>query len=523
VTVDGVSHPVDTGFLVFNSQTYPHLTALFAHLGVASVATEMSFSVSLEEPRLEWAGSSLATVFGQKRNLLRRDFWRMLADILRFNRESVAWLEAFPDDRRSLRAFLAAGGYSRPFAEWYLLPMAAAIWSCPAGQMLDYPLASFVRFCRNHGLLQVFDRPLWRTVRAAAASTCAGSPPRIDDIRLATPVRRPAQPARLQVHSDDRGRAVRRGRPRLPQRPGAGHPRRCRDAGRAALLGAIRYAPNHAVLHTDAALLPRSPALWSAWNYLASAGEPDRRPVSVSYLINRLQPLPFRTPLMVSLNPQREPAAEQLIAEFDYAHPIFDAAAIQAQRELPAISGTDGVWFCGAWNGYGFHEDGCSRRCRSPMRSVVVPPGRASGPPLRRRRLAGERNAWHELAVGQPLLRPCHAPAAAAGGARLRLSGLLLPVAALPDRTGGERAVLGQPLESLWLPLCRSWRARRFAPPRLDPRAAATRGRQRRRRSVAAVLSAGPGFRLQPDQPVVLPRPLRSADRRPRRSEQHLR
>jgi predicted NAD/FAD-binding protein len=203
VTVDGVSHPVDTGFLVYNSQTYPHLTALFAHLGVASVATEMSFSVSLEEPRLEWAGSSLATVFGQKRNLLRRDFWRMLADILRFNRDSVAWLEAFPDDHRSLRDFLAAGGYSRPFAEWYLLPMAAAIWSCPAGQMLDYPLVSFVRFCRNHGLLQVFDRPLWRTVKGGGREYVRRLAAAVDDIRLATPVRQVRRSARgLQVHSD---------------------------------------------------------------------------------------------------------------------------------------------------------------------------------------------------------------------------------------------------------------------------------------------------------------------------------
>jgi predicted NAD/FAD-binding protein len=379
VTVDGVSHPVDTGFLVYNSQTYPHLTALFAHLGVASVATEMSFSVSLEEPRLEWAGSSLATVFGQKRNLLRRDFWRMLADILRFNRDSVAWLDAFPDDRRSLRDFLAAGAYSRPFAEWYLLPMAAAIWSCPAGQMLDYPLASFVRFCRNHGLLQVFDRPLWRTVKGGGREYVRRLAAAIDDIRLATAVRQVRRsPSGLTVHSDaavepydavvlachsDQSLAI------------------LGDAATPAerqLLGAIRYAPNRAVLHTDAALLPRSPALWSAWNYLASAGELDHRPVSVSYLINRLQPLPFRTPLMVSLNPQREPAAEQLIAEFDYAHPIFDAAAIQAQRELPAISGTDGVWFCGAWNGYGFHEDGLQSAlqvanalgCRAPWQGV---------------------------------------------------------------------------------------------------------------------------------------------------------
>ena len=163
---------------------------MFAHWGGSSVETEMSFAVSLEEPQLEWAGSSLATVFGQKRNLLRRDFWRMLADILRFNRDSVAWLEQYPEYDRSLRYFLEAGGYSRPFTEWYLLPMAAAIWSCPAGQMLDYPLASFVRFCRNHGLLQVFDRPLWRTVRGGRWGYVCQLGAGQDGLRMANPVRR---------------------------------------------------------------------------------------------------------------------------------------------------------------------------------------------------------------------------------------------------------------------------------------------------------------------------------------------
>ena len=145
VTLEGRTHPVDTGFLVFNEKTYPNLIALFALLGVESVETEMSFAVSLENPDLEWAGSNLATVFGQKRNLVRRGFWAMLADILRFNRESSAWLLSHPDDPRCLREFLAAGGYSRTFADWYLLPMAAAIWSCPTGQMLDMPLATFIR------------------------------------------------------------------------------------------------------------------------------------------------------------------------------------------------------------------------------------------------------------------------------------------------------------------------------------------------------------------------------------------
>jgi predicted NAD/FAD-binding protein len=363
VTLDGVTHPVDTGFLVFNATTYPNLLALFSHLGVASVETEMSFAVSLDEPDLEWSGSSLATVFGQKKNLLRPNFWRMLADILRFNRESVAWLATHPDESQSLRDFLAAGAYSRSFVQWYLLPMGAAIWSCPAGQMLDYPLATFVRFCRNHGLLQVFDRPLWRTVRGGAREYVQKIARQFaanhGTVRINTPVlavrreengvllttRGAVQPfdqVVLACHSDQAQAIL--GDDATPEE------RR--------LLGAIRYEPNRAVLHTDAALLPRDPALWSAWNYSSRKAELDQQPVSVSYLINRLQPLPFKTPVMVTLNPQREPAVDKVIAEFDYAHPVFDGPAIAAQRQLAELSGQRGVWFCGAWNGYGFHEDG---------------------------------------------------------------------------------------------------------------------------------------------------------------------
>ena len=388
-TVDGITHPVDTGFLVYNSKTYPNLTALFAHLDVVSVETQMTFAMSLEEPRLEWSGSSLATVFGQKRNLFRPDFWRMLADILRFNRESVAWMEAHPEDDGSLRNFLVAGRYSKPFSEWYLLPMAAAIWSCPAGQMLDYPLATFVRFCRNHGLLQIRDRPTWRTVQGGGREYVKKLIARIDDVRLNTPVtalRRMANGVLvttahaterfdqvvLACHSDQAMAIL--GNSATPQE------RR--------LLAAIRYAPNRAVLHTDRALLPRNPALWSAWNYMSSRGVLDQRPVSVSYLINRLQPLPFSTPVIVSLNPQCAPAPDRVIAEFDYAHPVFDAAAIAAQRRLAMINGRRGVWFCGAWNGYGFHEDGLKSAlrvvnamgCHAPWQGVAEA---GSGSPAR--------------------------------------------------------------------------------------------------------------------------------------------
>ena len=359
VGIDGVSHPVDTGFLVFNERTYPNLIALFALLGVDSVETEMSFSVSLRSPELEWAGSNLASVFGDKRNLLRPAFWRMLSDILRFNRESTAWLLAHPGGDIALGDFLAAGGYSAAFADWYLLPMAAAIWSCPTGRMRDMPLAPFVRFCANHGLLQIVDRPVWRTVRGGSREYVRRLASQLDDIRLACP-----------VHAVTRDRGGLRvshaqGSDHYDQVVMACHSDQARrilgftasDAQRA-ILEAVAYQPNRALLHTDAALLPRRPGLWSAWNYLAGEAAAGSRPVGVSYLINKLQPVPFSTPLIVTLNPPQEPAPDKVLASFDYAHPIFDAAAVAAQQRLPGVQGENGIWLAGAWSGYGFHEDG---------------------------------------------------------------------------------------------------------------------------------------------------------------------
>lgn len=365
VTLEGKTHPVDTGFLVFNEKTYPNLIALFSLLGVDSVETEMSFAVSLENPDLEWAGSNLATIFGQKRNLVRRRFWAMLSDILRFNRESTAWLLSHPDDRRSLRDFLAAGRYSPAFADWYLLPMAAAIWSCPTGQMLDMPLATFIRFCQNHGLLQVFDRPLWRTVKGGGREYVAKLAAQLTDIRLACPV--------SAVTRDGDGLRVThaQGSERFDQVVLACHSDQSKailgltaSDGQRAVLDAIRYQPNRAVLHTDPRLLPRDKKLWSAWNYFAGEGAPGNQPVGVSYLINKLQPLPFKTPVVVTLNPAREPDPAKVIAEFDYAHPIFDGPAIAAQQQLADVQGEGGIWLAGAWGSYGFHEDGLKSALR---------------------------------------------------------------------------------------------------------------------------------------------------------------
>jgi predicted NAD/FAD-binding protein len=365
VTLDGKTHPVDTGFLVFNERTYPNLIALFERLGVDSVETEMTFAVSLENPDLEWAGASLGTVFGQKRNLVRRQFWSMLSDILRFNRESVGWLASHPDNSRTLRDFLQAGRYSAAFADWYLLPMAAAIWSCPTGQMLDTPLATFVRFCQNHGLLQIFDRPAWRTVRGGGREYVRKLAAGLTDVRLACPVHAVAREnGGLRVtHSG--------GSEHFDQVVMACHSDQslailgftASDEQRA-LLAAIRYQPNRAILHSDRALLPRDEKLWSAWNYFAGRGEPGHQPVGVSYLINKLQPLPFSTPVVVTLNPAREPDPSKVIAAFDYAHPIFDGPAIAAQQRLAEAQGQNGIWLAGAWGSYGFHEDGLKSALR---------------------------------------------------------------------------------------------------------------------------------------------------------------
>jgi predicted NAD/FAD-binding protein len=385
VNLEGKTHPVDTGFLVFNEKTYPNLIAMFELLGVDSVETEMSFAVSLENPDLEWAGSNLATVFGQKRNLLRPAFWSMLADILRFNRESIAWLASHPDNERSLRDFLREGKYSSAFSEWYLLPMAAAIWSCPTGEMLDTPLATFIRFCQNHGLLQVFDRPLWRTVKGGGRDYVQKISAQLNDIRIGCPVSAVTRQADGLVVTHLGGSE------QFDHVVMACHSDQAlailgftATDGQREVLSAIRYQPNRAVLHTDRALLPRDEKLWSAWNYFAGSGEPGEQPVAVSYLINRLQPLPFKTPVVVTLNPAREPDPAKVLAEFDYAHPIFDGPAIAAQQRLAEVQGGNGIWLAGAWGSYGFHEDGLKSALRvvnglgvrAPWQEASVPAAR---------------------------------------------------------------------------------------------------------------------------------------------------
>jgi predicted NAD/FAD-binding protein len=356
--VDGIIAPVDTGFLVYNDRTYPRLTALFDELGVESAPTVMSFSVRNDDADVEWAGTDLPSMFAQPANLTRPAFWRMLHDILRFNRATRAMAREGCVDDVPLGRFLDDGGYSRAFREWYLLPMAAAIWSVPLPLVLEFPLPGFLSFCERHGLLQVFDRPRWRTVAGGARTYVERIVASLADVRLSTPVRAVRRRTTHIEIDSPRTHAERFDAVVL-----ACHSDQSRallsDATtkEAALLGCIDYQPNRVVLHTDVALMPRRRRAWSAWNYRAQPPHPER-PVSVTYWLNRLQPLPFRSDVMITLNPDIEPRPESILGEFEYSHPIVKGRAASAQREFESIQGQRRTWFAGAWLGHGFHEDG---------------------------------------------------------------------------------------------------------------------------------------------------------------------
>jgi uncharacterized protein len=373
VTLDGVTHGVDTGFLVFNERTYPNLIRMFGELGVATARSEMSFSVQVPDTGFEWSGSDLNTVFAQRRNLLRPSFWRLLADVLRFNRLATRIAERGSDAElaQSIGRFLADHRFSAAFRDGYFLPMIGCIWSCPTDQMLQFPIGTMIRFCHNHGLIQVTKRPAWFTVRGGAREYVRRIVAGLADARLNTPVRRVRRvpldpPAADRVGGSgpvwvdtDHGSEL------FDEVVLACHTDQSlallaepTDAEQA-VLRAIRYQRNEAVLHTDVQLMPQRRLAWAAWNYeRASSDAREQAGVCLHYWINRLQPLPFKTPVIVSLNPARTPDPSQVIDRFEYDHPVFDAAAIEAQKRLPTIQGKSHVWFCGAWTRYGFHEDG---------------------------------------------------------------------------------------------------------------------------------------------------------------------
>ena len=356
-------HPVDVGFLVYNHRTYPRLMALFRELRVATVPSNMTFSVSIGPQDFEWCGNDLGALFAQPSNALRPRFWRMLADMLRFNREATALARASTssENTQTLGDFLRQGRYSEALRDDYLLPMAGAIWSCPVEMMLAFPVVRFARFCDNHGLLQIHDRPQWFTVANGSRKYVDAIVQHLREsgatIQLGCPVNRIDRTATgVEVHAA--GQAQCFDAVVLASHAGQALAMLSQPLANARrLLGDLRTQANRAVLHTDTRLMPKRRRAWAAWNYLATRGNGSRS-VAVTYWLQRLQPLPFEQPLFLTLNPIAEPDRATVIQEFSFAHPIFDHAAIAAQQRLASIQGEDGIWFAGAWAGDGFHEDG---------------------------------------------------------------------------------------------------------------------------------------------------------------------
>ncbi len=357
VELGGQSVDVDTGFIVFNNQTYPHFSQLLRDLDVATEESAMSFSVRDDARRLEYNGTTLNTLFAQRRNLVRPSFLGMVRDILRFNREAPRLLSE-PGGELPLGEVLTAGRYGKTFVEHYIVPMGAAIWSTSPSAMFQFPARFFVRFLMNHGMLSVNDRPVWRTVSGGSARYVEKLvAPFRDRIHLSTPVEQVRrQPGGVFVkvvgqeavrfdavffacHSDQALALL--ADPTTPERE---------------VLGAIPYQRNEAVLHTDSRLLPRRRLAWACWNYHSLA---DRGgPLALTYHMNLLQNLVTPEPLLVTLNRTDVIDPAKVLRSMVYQHPVFTPDSVAAQARQRELNGYRGTYFCGAWWRNGFHEDG---------------------------------------------------------------------------------------------------------------------------------------------------------------------
>ncbi|MEG9883125.1 MAG: FAD-dependent oxidoreductase [Hyphomicrobiales bacterium] len=358
-TVNVGQTPVDTGFIVYNKRNYPNLAALFAHLGMGTIVTDMSFSASFDRGKFEYGGGELSSLIAQKRNLFRPRFWRMIRDIIRFYCEAPLVLARDRPQEQTLGEYLTAGKYSDAFINNHLLAMGAAIWSIPVETMMAYPLVTFVRFCHNHGLLQFRNRPQWRSVSGGSreyvkrmAKAISGGIILNCEIVAAGPLQDGGAYVEdrnghrafydeivLACHADQALNML------CPPGPTVQN-----------ILSAFRYERNLAVLHSDEALMPKNRKIWSSWNYL-SERMAGKEKLCVTYWMNRLQRLDHDRPLFVTLNPSQPPRKGRVIESFQYEHPSFDAHAIGAQKLLASIQGKQNIWYCGSYFGYGFHED----------------------------------------------------------------------------------------------------------------------------------------------------------------------
>lgn len=361
IDYDGVNIPVDTGFIVYNELNYPELTNLFRELDVTTHASDMGFSLSLDGGKLEWCGSTLRTIFAQKRNCFSPGFIWMLREILRFNRVCVADRDAGRMGHFTIGDYLDMRGFSAGFRENYLIPMAAAIWSTPRARMLEYPATAFVTFLENHRLIHGdAERPVWRTVTGGSRNYLA----------------RLLEPLRGRVHLGAPVRAIVRDAVGVTVHRDGVEPQHFDDVivathsdqalklltdpstAETNILSAIAYRPNRVVLHRDPSLMPKRRLAWTAWNYLRNSKESANDNICVTYWMNRLQGIDERYPIFVSLNPVHEPRADLVFGEWSYEHPQFDSRALSAQARLDDIQGARNTWFAGAWTGHGFHEDG---------------------------------------------------------------------------------------------------------------------------------------------------------------------
>lgn len=357
VEYDGLGYAIDTGFIVFNSRTYPNFIDLLDQLDVAWQDSDMSFSVQNENTGLEYNGTTLNTLFAQRSNLFKPSFHRMIRDILRFNREAPALLEPGAPDL-SLHSFLRQGGYSDEFRNHYILPMGAAIWSARPNVMGRMPARFFIRFFDNHGMLSVNDRPVWRVIRGGSRNyvdrLVAGHRHRI---RLSSPVeairRRPdyveVKPRGGEFERFDHVFVATHSDQALAMLEDPS------DAERE-VLGAIEYQDNEAVLHTDATLMPRRKRAWAAWNYHILRHQQDR--VALTYNMNILQSLDAPVPFCVTLNNTAAIDHAKIIHTVNYSHPVFTPGAVAAQQRHEELNGARRTWYCGAYWRYGFHEDG---------------------------------------------------------------------------------------------------------------------------------------------------------------------
>ncbi|MEL6583875.1 MAG: FAD-dependent oxidoreductase [Pseudomonadota bacterium] len=361
-TVNGREIAVDTGFIVYNYRNYPNLTGLFEHLGVPTKWSDMSFGLSVNEGALEYACDNLDQIFAQRLNALNPRMLRGLLQILRFNKIAPEQMDSGALDGLSLREWIAQEGFNSWFRDCFVLPFGGAIWSTPTSDILDFPAKNFVMFFRNHDLMtgmQPMQR--WRTVDGGSREYVSRLIAALGTRAVKnTPVKAVTRRGGLPVvHFENGDEKVFDQVVLATHGPQANALLSDADTEERSILSVFQTADNRAVLHSDPALMPKRRKVWSSWNFLSGGAQADAgRPAPVTYWMNRLQTVDRDYPLFVSLNPGTEPDPALVHQEFNYAHPLYNDATFKAQSEIDAIQGRGGVWYAGAWLGYGFHEDG---------------------------------------------------------------------------------------------------------------------------------------------------------------------